>query len=685
MRLFSAAFTTVLILLAALIPGQQAFSASLPQKVHTTEELRDLGQLGMPRAFVKGESVRLYYTNDSRLIAFVAHWSKVRLDGRGYSYYGADLRLEKNPPKIPQRGSHWREATVLDHDEWLDLSRAVATFLTPAEPWQATYFQFGNSEGILYRDQTNKLYSVPVREKPANVSIQRRLNNQEFAAAVTRQLQADVRTANVQQDLFMLEEEREGPASRFLLFDLAKGQCSLLSSPRTADDPRGGPQFLGSVGIFSSLIFESHGIALIKNPASSVARLLNTTFQTVFGLFKAPLPSSSSPPPPATNLVGMDLGNWEKYLDRTLGRPRDFGTVKFLIDGELFFPTFEQRINQAKKQIDIRVCIFDNDDVAVDLADLLKQRSGEVRVKVMLDRMCSQASALAQPATPQQPGFVPPKSILSYLRKDSKVSVRTFLNTWFTADHCKVFIIDDHYAYICGMNFGREYRYEWHDMMVEIEGPVVDQLKRDFRLAWAHAGPLGDLAYAGKALFGKWPATPANRTDQPQLRRIYTRTGDLEFRKAVHESLKRAQSTIFIENPYIYDTSVVGALGRARRRGVDVRVIMPNNTDLDGGDRTNFVNANYFVKNGVRVFIYPGMTHIKALIVDGWVLFGSANYNKLSMRTVQEVNLATSHAETVENLRRELFEVDFQKSFELKEPMQVDWTDQVAETILDVF
>jgi cardiolipin synthase len=219
---------------------------------------------------------------------------------------------------------------------------------------------------------------------------------------------------------------------------------------------------------------------------------------------------------------------------------------------------------------------------------------------------------------------------------------------------------------------------------VEIEGEVVGHLKRDFQLAWAQAGPFGDLAFAEKALFGKRPGTGAD-SGEPELRRIYTKTGEVEFRKAVREALDRARSTILIENPYIYDPSVVAGLVRARRRGVDVRVIIPNNTDIGGGERRNFVTANYFRKNGVRVFIYPGMTHIKALIVDGWACFGSGNYNKLSLRTNQEVNLGTSRKQTVDELRRELFDVDFAKSYELQEPLEVNWTDQLAETILDVF
>jgi cardiolipin synthase len=675
---------SILVLFVVAIAWPAA-AASIPQRVRTAEELKELGRLGMPRTFVKGEHVRVYFTNESELSAFEAHWSKRRLDGRGYGYYTADLRFDKTPPKIPEKAKQWREATVLGHEEWLKLSRAVAESLTPAQPWRACYFQFGKSEGILYRDETNKLFSVPLREQPSNVSIERRLNSHEFAAAVTRLLEADARAARANQDLFMLVEASEGPATRFVLFDLARNTCVTLSSPHTSDDPRGAPHVAASLGICSSLLFESHGLALIKNPVSSIGRLLNTTFQTISGMLKAPLPSYRTPPPPVSSGPGMDLEAWEKYLDRVTGRSREAGSVKFLVDGEKFFPAFERSLMDARKKIDIHVCIFDNDDVAADYADLLKRRSSEVKVKVLLDRMSSQASALAQPATPQREDFVPPKSIISYLRRDSKVAVRAYLNTWLTADHCKVFIIDDQLAYIGGMNFGREYRYEWHDMMVEIEGEVVGHLKRDFQLAWAQAGPFGDLAFAEKALFGKRPGSQSDEPGEAQLRRIYTKTGEVEFRKAVREALGRARSTIFIENPYIYDPSIVAGLVRARRRGVDVRVIIPNNTVIGGGERRNFVTADYFRKNGVRVFIYPGMTHIKALIVDGWACFGSGNYNKLSLRTNQEVNLGTSHKPTVDELRRELFEVDFAKSYELQEPLEVNWTDQLAETILDVF
>ena len=43
-------------------------------------------------------------------------------------------------------------------------------------------------------------------------------------------------------------------------------------------------------------------------------------------------------------------------------------------------------------------------------------------------------------------------------------------------------VIDNRVAFLGGMNIGREYRYDWHDLMVEVKGPG-DQLQPGQR-AW---------------------------------------------------------------------------------------------------------------------------------------------------------------------------------------------------------
>ena len=81
---------------------------------------------------------------------------------------------------------------------------------------------------------------------------------------------------------------------------------------------------------------------------------------------------------------------------------------------------------------------------------------------------------------------------------------------------------------------------------------------------------------------------------------------------------------------------MIVALVRARNRGVDVRVVLPRVNDLKPGGRSNLVLANYLLEHGVRVYFYPGMTHVKALLVDDWACLGSANLNHLSLRVCQE-------------------------------------------------
>jgi cardiolipin synthase len=79
------------------------------------------------------------------------------------------------------------------------------------------------------------------------------------------------------------------------------------------------------------------------------------------------------------------------------------------------------------------------------------------------------------------------------------------------------------------------------------------------------------------------------------------------------------------------------------------------------------------------------MTHVKAAIVDDWIMVGSANLDKLSMRVNYEVNLATSHPEAVRELKERLFQADFEKSLELKRKLPAGPRYLLAEVVADFF
>jgi cardiolipin synthase len=126
---------------------------------------------------------------------------------------------------------------------------------------------------------------------------------------------------------------------------------------------------------------------------------------------------------------------------------------------------------------------------------------------------------------------------------------------------------------------------------------------------------------------------------------------------------------------------VLYELAKARRRGVDVRVILPVEGDTGIMNKSNVVAANTLLENGARVYIYPGMSHVKAAIYDGWACLGSANFDKLSFRVNKELNLGVSDAGFVDVLRREVFAADMALSVELTEPLPENLSNTLASII----
>jgi cardiolipin synthase len=376
---------------------------------------------------------------------------------------------------------------------------------------------------------------------------------------------------------------------------------------------------------------------------------------------------------------GMDLEQWEAALDRMTNTRRTHGSLDFLVDGEAFFDRLTTRIAESQHTIKIRTYIFDNDDFALQIADLIKARSADVSVEILVDGLGTLVGGLAA-STSVPEDFISPVSMKSYLQADSNVTLRMLGNTWLAGDHTKTYIFDDETAFLGGMNIGREYRYDWHDLMVELSGEVVDQLNYDLQKTSAESR-YGDLGFLKRI---------KRRTSQPlekgraELRLLYTKPHDAQIYRAQLAAIRRSNRYIYVQNAYLSDDRILYELAKARLRGVDVRVIVPSRPDNPMMDRSNVLAINTLKRYGVRVYIYPGMTHVKAAIYDGWACFGTANFDKLSFKVNKEVNIGTSDPQIVAKLKRDVFEVDFARSREVSGAQETRIADYVYESIVDL-
>ena len=567
-------------------------------------------------------------------------------------------------------------------EEWHKLVRQLQQEVAAQVPGQGVVLDvLRQNELFLYVDEAGELQAVPLEQKPPAVIPQRTVTLTELLEAAAHRVRDSLRAANGQQH-YLLFNTGDIPDTGypFVFMDLQDERVWFIQR-WGEDDPLLIGRGAGGAAQAAFHTLGSQAKSVATRPLSTFARLLTSFTSTVVDTLR-PTPTWANPPsplPPLRPAQFMDTATWEQELDELLG-PGTFGQIRYLVDGAEFFPELLHAIKTAQTSIRMRMYIFDNDDYALKYADLLKARSADIPVQILLDGLGTISGAVAEAEyTPRHtpPG---PFSIAAYLRTDSEVRVRMLPNPWMQGDHSKVIIIDDKSAFLGGMNIGREYRYEWHDLMVETRGPVVDMLIRDFENTQARSGPLGDLQATLQR--SDHVERPPGEDDYP-LRLVYTKTGRSQILRSQITAMRRAQNRIWIQNAYITSDAVLYELLKARRRGVDVRVIMPYRTDSGLISRSNALAANVMLRNGIRVYIYPGMSHLKAAIYDGWACLGSANFDRLSLRLNKETNIATSHPEAVRELAERVFAKDFAHAVELKKPLPAGWLDYLKEQIAD--
>jgi cardiolipin synthase len=130
-------------------------------------------------------------------------------------------------------------------------------------------------------------------------------------------------------------------------------------------------------------------------------------------------------------------------------------------------------------------------------------------------------------------------------------------------------------------------------------------------------------------------------------------------------SIAAARRSIQLSAAYfVPDDNEVRQFVEARRRGVQVRIIVPGPvTDSAAVRRASRSTWGELLRAGVEIYEYqPTFYHVKVMTVDGlWVTVGSTNFDTRSFSTNDEANLNVHDREFAREQER-IFEQDLESS-----------------------
>jgi cardiolipin synthase len=320
---------------------------------------------------------------------------------------------------------------------------------------------------------------------------------------------------------------------------------------------------------------------------------------------------------------------WREHADqmfsRAAGAPLIGGnSVRLLIDASENYPRWLEVIRGAREHVHFESYYIRDDAAGRAFADafIAKAREG-VKVRVLYDWMGTHSRA--------RRGFWAPLA-------DAGVELRCYNPPrlanplgWLSRDHRKMLAVDRTVGFVSGLCVGQEWQgiperalEPWRDTGVEIQGPAVDALERAFARTWALAGdPLPET----------FPLDPIAPAGDVHLRIVSSEPATAGMLRLDQLVAALARKRLWLSDAYYSGISAyVQALRAAALDGVDVRLLVPNATDVRLIQP--FTRAGYrtLLEAGVRVFEWNGsMMHAKTAVADGrWARVGSTNLNVAS-------------------------------------------------------
>lgn len=317
-------------------------------------------------------------------------------------------------------------------------------------------------------------------------------------------------------------------------------------------------------------------------------------------------------------------------------------------DGDSYFRRLIEDIDQASQYISIEIYIFNDDVIGRLIADhLFKAYERGVKVQIIVDGVGSYGffdrmnglfrdkKIFVKMYNPL-PFYHPYYGKLTLLRKAQALGVRLLrINN---RNHRKIITIDYNIMYSGSYNITAEHtRFHkekpWKDMGVRVTGEIVKYSVLNFKKMWK----LRDYFRYKKTLKNRadfnWKTSPLRLNQTVFMKNFFYR----DFIRRTQQAERR----IWFMTPYfIPKRRLIRALGKAAKRGVDVRILISQRTDVKFFHWLQYFYYGYLLNNGVKVYQYTeSVLHAKNYLIDDYISIGSTNLNHRSFLHDLEVDL----------------------------------------------